>query len=236
MLFDDGLDTVRLVAEVEDVFGISIPDKEAERIQTAGQLCDYLVKKIGAIGSPSDSCLSAASFYLTRRKLASLFGVKQRAIGPDTAIEQFIPMEGRRAAWEELEEKLAIELPPLEFPQSWGIVPFCLCGVGLIAAMVAGAALGRGLLVAFAPTTFIASLWIIGTAELFFGFRVPRQCKTVGALSSLLMPDVLESRKPNQATWSQQEIWQLVQHLTAFCAGVSPKEVSRDSHFLGDFI
>lgn len=40
----DSLDTVELVMEFEDEFELSIPDEEAEKIQTVGQAVDYIMK------------------------------------------------------------------------------------------------------------------------------------------------------------------------------------------------
>ena len=39
----DSLDTVELVMEFEDEFDMSIPDEEAEKIQTVGAAIDYVV-------------------------------------------------------------------------------------------------------------------------------------------------------------------------------------------------
>ncbi len=51
-----GLDAVELVMAVEDEFGIVISDKEAEKIQTVGQLYDYVREavKIKMRPPPSD--------------------------------------------------------------------------------------------------------------------------------------------------------------------------------------
>ena len=38
----DSLDTVELVMELEDEFETTIPDEEAEKIQTVGQAVDFL--------------------------------------------------------------------------------------------------------------------------------------------------------------------------------------------------
>ena len=40
----DSLDTVELVMELEDEFETSIPDEEAEKIQTVGQAITYILK------------------------------------------------------------------------------------------------------------------------------------------------------------------------------------------------
>ena len=42
----DSLDTVELVMEFEDEFDMSIPDEEAEKIQTVGAAIDYIVNII----------------------------------------------------------------------------------------------------------------------------------------------------------------------------------------------
>lgn len=38
----DSLDTVELIMEFEKEFDVSIPDEQAEKIQTVGQAIDYL--------------------------------------------------------------------------------------------------------------------------------------------------------------------------------------------------
>lgn len=44
----DSLDTVELVMEFEDEFDLSIPDEEAEKIQTVGAAIDHIVNVIQA--------------------------------------------------------------------------------------------------------------------------------------------------------------------------------------------
>jgi acyl carrier protein len=43
----DSLDTVELVMEFEDEFDMSIPDEEAEKIQTVGQAIDHITAHKG---------------------------------------------------------------------------------------------------------------------------------------------------------------------------------------------
>jgi acyl carrier protein len=44
----DSLDQVELIMELEDAFEMSIPDEEAEKIQTVGQAIDYIVQHANA--------------------------------------------------------------------------------------------------------------------------------------------------------------------------------------------
>ena len=46
----DSLDTVELVMEFEDEFETSIPDEEAEKIQTVGQAIDFIKSHVAKSG------------------------------------------------------------------------------------------------------------------------------------------------------------------------------------------
>ncbi len=43
----DSLDTVELVMEFESAFDITIPDEDAEKIQTVGTAISYITEKVG---------------------------------------------------------------------------------------------------------------------------------------------------------------------------------------------
>ena len=51
----DSLDTVELVMEFEDEFETSIPDEEAEKIQTVGQAIDYIMSNFSSKVADADS-------------------------------------------------------------------------------------------------------------------------------------------------------------------------------------
>lgn len=44
----DSLDTVEMIMEIEDEFGIEIPDEDAEKIQTVGKAIEYVKQKVEA--------------------------------------------------------------------------------------------------------------------------------------------------------------------------------------------
>jgi acyl carrier protein len=47
----DSLDTVELVMEFEDEFEMSIPDEEAEKIQTVGMAIDFIINHLNSAKS-----------------------------------------------------------------------------------------------------------------------------------------------------------------------------------------
>lgn len=46
----DSLTTIELVAEVEDVFKIQVPDEDVEKNQTLGQAVQYVIEKLRSEG------------------------------------------------------------------------------------------------------------------------------------------------------------------------------------------
>ena len=79
----DGFDSVELLMALEDTFGIAIPDRDAERIKTAGQLSDYICRRIPVKDADPDvRCASAAAFYRVRRKLVQGLSIKRRDVRP----------------------------------------------------------------------------------------------------------------------------------------------------------
>jgi len=50
----DSLTTIELVAEIEDAFGIEVPDEDVEKNQTVGEAIRYTVDKLRAMGKLRD--------------------------------------------------------------------------------------------------------------------------------------------------------------------------------------
>jgi acyl carrier protein len=49
----DSLDVVELIMDFEKEFNISIPDEQAEKIETVGQAVEYIDKAIGQLERPN---------------------------------------------------------------------------------------------------------------------------------------------------------------------------------------
>jgi len=46
----DSMTTIELVAEIEDLFGIEVPDEDVEKNQTVGQAIEYVIQKLKEAG------------------------------------------------------------------------------------------------------------------------------------------------------------------------------------------
>ena len=100
-----GLDTVELVMEIEDEFGLSIPDADAEMIQTVGQMHAYVCGKLRPTKEPV--CPSARAFYRLRRALRRAQPVPRRCVRPSSLVSRLIPAECRHR-WAGVAEEVGL--------------------------------------------------------------------------------------------------------------------------------
>ena len=81
-----GLDTVELVMEFEDAFGVSIPDRDAERMRTVGETADWLCVTLAVRPAPPKTCESRRQFYRLRR------GMLKERLGPRRRLRPSTPV------------------------------------------------------------------------------------------------------------------------------------------------
>ena len=111
-----GLDIVEFVMDVEERFGIEIPDKDAQNLTTPRLLVDYILNKV----KPGEDrgCLSQREFYRLRRALIGRRWTTRKKLKPETSLEQIVPKSNRRTAWEQLGEEIEHpDLPNLTRPK-----------------------------------------------------------------------------------------------------------------------
>jgi acyl carrier protein len=233
-----GLDSVELVMEIEETFGIVIPDAEAEKIQTMGQAYHYILAKMeGPL--TTTGCLSAAAFYRVRRQLMGRFRVERRRIRPAAALEDLIPKEGRQEAWRQLGEALGWRLPALGFP-AWVWRAWVAAFVGLAAADLAAWHRWAGL----GPDAGGLALWgfVIAAIPMAIAMqRLTRPFATVLPAADLrgLIPTVVAAnfgtfRINNPQGWTSREVWDALVALVSEQMGVSPEILTESTRFVND--
>src|SRR5262245_23426011 len=106
-----GLDIVELILEIEDAFTLRIPDWEAERIRTVGDLIDYLWARVQE--SAAQVCPTSRMFYQLRREIIQLLPLPRHGIRPPMTFEELVPRNKRRQVWRSL-ERIGFQLPRLQ--------------------------------------------------------------------------------------------------------------------------
>ncbi len=104
-----GLDSVEIVMEVENTFGIRIPDKDVEKILTVGDFHNLVWEYVK--DSKSAKCKSQSLFYKLRKSLNETIQIPKEKINPATMLSDIIPKDNRRELWFNLSSK------QLEFPE-----------------------------------------------------------------------------------------------------------------------
>ena len=105
-----GLDSVELVVRVEEYFGISIPDREAEKILTVQDFADCVYAKVTL--NPTEKCKSQMLFYKFRAYFIDKHGDSKGEISTRTKIKDLITGD-LKTTWTEIEKYLQLDLPTL---------------------------------------------------------------------------------------------------------------------------
>jgi hypothetical protein len=95
-----GLDLVEFTIAVEDAFRLTIPDADAERLRTPGELVEYLLERLVLADHPT--CLDQRAFYALRRAAMAVFAKPRDAFRPNTKWDEVLPKGQRRRFWHSL--------------------------------------------------------------------------------------------------------------------------------------
>lgn len=112
-----GLDTVELVMAYEEEFGIEIPDIDAEKIWTVGQMFEYVKKRLQS--TPNDVCLSQQIFHKLRRALIQNYGIGRAAITMETRIRDLLDEKELAEGWPFMQIFVDLKMPPLAKTGFW---------------------------------------------------------------------------------------------------------------------
>ena len=81
-----GLDTVELVMMIEEEFGVELPDAEAEKITTVGELRDFIVLALKSEAAGKDPSGPEAVLTRIQRILEKEFGIPPEQAVPSAHI------------------------------------------------------------------------------------------------------------------------------------------------------
>lgn len=226
-----GLDAVELVMEVEEKYGINLPDSRLERIRT---VADMAAAVIALLPTSSFVCPTARAFYDLRRTLVARTGVRKRDVRPGSLIAEVIPSP--KAVWADLRASHPM-LPRLVIARgvdSGMLLLAVLCVFGTAAFGwwtfdQAGPWIGSILTLAVA----IAAIAAFQAANKAFATSVPDDLVTVGDLART---SVAMEAEPGTGAHliHQARILQEVREMVASQLGLPMEEVRPESRFVED--
>jgi acyl carrier protein len=131
-----GLDSVEILVNVENAFGITISNYEAEKIYTVGDIHNIVWRNIQ--GRQSMRCRSQQLFYRLRYTLINRYKVPREAIELDASLNIIFPKKNRRLKYYKLQKELQLKMPELVLPAIWARALF-ITGIIFIPGMLATA-------------------------------------------------------------------------------------------------
>jgi hypothetical protein len=130
-----GLDGVELVMSIEEAFGITITDAEAQSCVTPAKLIDLVFGKL-RVGDER-LCISQRAFYLLRKGLTRTLGASRRKVDLGTDIRSFITGGSQREAWEDLKTAVQARSWPALSRPTWLTASLWILSLGAFCALSA---------------------------------------------------------------------------------------------------
>lgn len=130
-----GLDSVELVIEIEEEFGIKIPDRDAEATRTVGDLVNLVRRLVMSKGEPA---WRAAALDRIRQVLSSTLLLDPQVVTLKSDLHDLVPAERRIQVWRDLEDA-EFRLPALGTRWSGRILIVSVCAVLWIVGFFVGA-------------------------------------------------------------------------------------------------
>lgn len=228
-----GLDSVEILVNVENAFGITISNYEAEKIATVGDIHNLVWRTLQ--GRQSMRCKTQQLFHKLRYTLATKFNVPKEVIELDASLNEIFPAANRRMLYRKLEKELQLKLPLLVLPPAW-VVMLLITGVVLI--------IGTGVVALVLVSRLHYTRWL-------YLLPVPGMLATkfishiLDPVRTVVKPDTLRDYTRlvltlNYGTMvqengtNQKEVELVIDHIIADVAGVEIHEVSPEKHLGND--
>lgn len=204
------LDDVELVQDIEQAFGIRLPDDELSRCRTVGDLFQLVAARLPS-RADADRCATAMCFYRLRRAVLTLAPDVQLHPSKSIDVLQGIPV---KSLYRSIEGVGGLRPPP-PYISAWG-------GFSLLLAVTAPI----GLLLCGVPwwAAVLAALLAI-TAYRLSPLRLPPQVKTVRDLVELVAARSVGTLADQGARLRSAEAWKALQTMCADHAATTGGEI-----------
>jgi len=214
-----GLDGVELVMALEEGFGVTIADAEAEVCVTPAAVIDLIFGKLRA--SDERVCASQRAFYLLRKGLTRTLGVSRRKVALTADIRSFTAGRSERDVWNDLKTAVQARSWLALARPKWIVASMWFLSLGTFCALIrpfhwAAAAVGT-VLVACVATQITRP----------FGSRIPARYSRLRKL----VPFAVTS---DAIGWTREQVTSLVRKLVIEQLGLREGQYREDAHFVKD--
>lgn len=228
-----GLDLVEFVMAVEERFGIAIPDEDACKLETVGNVYDYVLSKVQIEEPNNKVCLSSNAFYRLRRALMETSGLQRSEIRPGTLLADLTGKDRRRALWTAVHYSTGFKLPELHRP-TWlvsGITATGLVAFVGVFALLPGSA--KNLFVPGAAGLAAATVLVLATELLRREF--PKGLRTVGDLvNEIVRLNTASLLDALNRKWDPQLVWDTLVDTICEQLPVDKSQIVRTARFVKD--
>ena len=229
-----GLDAVELVLEIEEEFGIKIPDEDGEQIETIGQLHQYVLRRLGIDQEPrvvpGIPCANAVVFHKLRRSLIETFGIARKEIKPSVAFSELLPIDRRRQDWIRLRQALHVPLPNLIRPQFLQALLYLAWFGALVSTIAVVSGTGDAIL----PFSLLGVCLCAQIATIGYAVHVPDAYLTVGTTVRSLLRDHRDRLAPLPDNTAPRTVWDRLRRIISEQFGVPVESLHEDTHFIND--
>ena len=232
-----GLESLELLMDIEDEFGIKIENNEGQTIKTVGQLYELICQKYNTL--KTDFCKSQKIFHQLRKALISELHISREEVHPKTPTEDFFPKETRKELWYRVSEKSQLDFPKLTLSRrKQGVQALFFNCFGWL---LIGMTLLFGVFIALQVSHVVWFVfWLIAAVlivlVLFIGFRIPigntipPSCETIRGLVRTLGNHNNTFCKP----YDKEQIWILLVHMIAEVGCIEEEDIKFETRFFED--
>jgi len=224
-----GLDIVEIVLEVEDAFGIKLPETALPAMEGPRAMKALILAELRQ--RDAHPCPNAWVFYRLRRAMMDALGIDRKQVRPDAELAGFFPPRYRWRRWQKVARQSGLWLPRLTFPAVIKRAFFAgllVLGLGCLLDVCLGWFSGGwvlGMLPGFVLWSFVSLKAGRLTA------RLPRDCTTVRELVCQTARRNYGDPEAPRRSWTEQEVWQKLETIIAEITGLKPDEVTEVSRW-----
>ncbi|MBN2314118.1 MAG: hypothetical protein JXM79_09325 [Sedimentisphaerales bacterium] len=221
-----GLDSVELVMEFEETFGVELKDQEVVNIYTPRMVGDLIYSKLKA--TEEGVCQSQRAFYMLRKAFLEMFAVERKSITPDMRFRYLIPKSQEKEVWERLRAAISA--------RSWPSLVLHLRMSRLLIAV--GLAI---VCMSIFVTIFISLLGFVGGIVIAFVFLwitnklTPPYRNCISSQFTTIRDLVPYAITSDNMTWTREQVSSRVKHIVMEQLGVKESNYTEDSRFVEDF-